>query len=164
MAADLPRERTPSGPGWEGPIRLPVKGQYGWKKGDITVVSDIKVMELPDGSGSGPQWHISVCFKGKRPKDNVVKQALRAFGFWGEKYDEDNHHPGNARHFFLVVDPSRRVDCQCKIDEEVVTELDGYKWTNPKPETGEECRGCEMARWPLGKPCTIHGKTLETPT
>jgi hypothetical protein len=164
MNTDLPRERTPSGPGWTSHGRAAGGLGYAFSKGLLSVISSLDVATLPDGSGdSGPQWHISVCFKGKRPKDAHCKQALTAFGFTGLKYDEDNHHPGNARHFFLVVDPTRRVDCECKDTEDVIVEPDGYRWTTPTAASGEACRGCEWARGPLskGKPCPVHGQSQE---
>ena len=121
----------------------------------------IRWLVLPDqvaGSGqhpgdSGLQWHISVTRRGERPTATDVLKALRAFGLVGA--EEDNHHPGAARHFWLVVDPARRVTCDCKEDEVTVREPDGYTWTNPQPGEGE-CRGCEMQKL-LGKACPIHG-------
>ena len=67
--------------------------------------------------------------------------------------EEDNHHPGNARHFWLPLDPTKRVDCECKSDEAVITEPDGYQWTNPHNES--ECRGCASASL-YGRPCPLH--------
>lgn len=151
--------RVPVGAGWEhaGTVPLPggARGSV-WRRGQVSVVSSLDMSKLPDGSGEiGPQWHVSVTTRGKRPKANHLALALRAFGMTGS--EEDNHHPGEARHFFLVVDPKRRVDCDCKATEETLVEADGYRWTNPKAETGEECRGCEWARTFKDKPCPIHG-------
>ncbi len=67
--------------------------------------------------------------------------------------EEDNHHPGNARHFWRPLDPSHRVDCECKEDEVLVTDADGYRWTNP--QDGEPCRGCDFESL-TGKPCPLH--------
>jgi hypothetical protein len=69
-----------------------------------------------------------------------------------EGSEEDNHHPGIARHFWMVVDPARRVDCECKVGETVVKEPDGYKWSN---DPGA-CRGCDYARTFPGHPCPLH--------
>jgi hypothetical protein len=118
------------------------------------VISSLVDADLPDGSGVGPQWHVSVSARGKRPDDRQVRRALKAFGLVGA--EEDNHHPGIARHFWRPVDPAHRVDCKCKATEEIITEADGYRWTNPKTSTTETCRGCDIA--PVtGKPCPIHG-------
>lgn len=81
-----------------------------------------------------------------------MRRALRAFGMVAA--EQDNHHPGNACHFWMPLDPSKRVDCECKNDEVVVTDKDGYQWTNP--HDAAECRGCDFARLPTGKPCPIH--------
>jgi hypothetical protein len=45
--------------------------------------------------------------------------------------EEDNHQDGRARMLFLVVDPARRVDCECKATERVVVREDGYRYTVP---------------------------------
>jgi len=109
-------------------------------------------MEAPDGSGDViPQWLVSVTKRGKRPTDAEVERALEAFDM--TEAEEDNHGPGNSRSFFLVVDPARRVDCECKVDEAVVTETDGYKWSTPKDGA---CSGCEYVGI-TGKACPVHG-------
>ena len=125
-----------------------------WRSGPILVGSSfLPEVEAPDGNGKTPQWLVSISANGKRPKPHHVRRALRAFGMVGA--ESDSHHPGVAMHFFLVCDPARRVTCECKTSEDVIVEPDGYRWTNPKPETGEECRGCEYERL-AGKPCPIH--------
>jgi hypothetical protein len=119
----------------------------------LRVVSSLDLAELPDGSGEvGPQWHVSISARRKRPKDSLVRLALRDFGLVGA--EEDNHHPGVARHFWMAVDPARRSDCECKVTEEVITERDGYRWTNP---TDAPCRGCEYERR-FGRACPIHAR------
>ena len=155
-------ERRPRGNEWvmigaSMPVRDPmVLASSVWQSGPIRVCTALEQAEYPDGDGAGPQWHISITTMGKRPKPNHVRRALRAFDLVGA--EEDNHEPGNARHFWLPVDPAHRVDCQCKEDEEVIVDPDGYTWTNPRPESGEECRGCAIA--PVtGRPCPIHEAT-----
>jgi len=150
-------ERRPSLPGW---VELPLPlvptalraslAVSAWKNGTTVVISSLENAELPDRSGVGPQWQISVSRMGKRPKPHDVRRALRAFGMVGA--EEDNHHPGVARHFWVPVDAAHRVDCQCKEDEHMVTEPDGYQWTNPKDGP---CRGCELAEL-TGSPCPLH--------
>lgn len=127
--------------------------QSRWTDGRLSVLSSLVNAELPDGSGDvGQQWHVSVSRFGKRPKPHELARAQRAFGIVG--WEEDNHHPGHARHFFRPVDPARRVDCECKTTETIHVEPDGYTWSNP---TDEPCRGCEhWARF--GKACPIHAK------
>jgi hypothetical protein len=124
-----------------------------WACGPIYVLSELIEADLPDGSGVGPQWLVSISMRSKRPKRHHVRKALRAFGMTDA--EEDNHHPGNARHFFMPVDPAHRVDCECKTDESVITDPDGYKWSNDV-EDGK-CRGCEFERL-SGKPCPLHGE------
>jgi hypothetical protein len=130
-----------------------------WAKGAVRVISEMCNAELPGASGaSGPTWHISVSRLARRPHDRDVEHALRDFGLTGA--EEDNHHPGNARHFFLVIDPAFRGLCECKTTEDVIVDPDGYEWTNPKEFDPEGCRGCEHARLlgARGKPCPIHGR------
>lgn len=152
------RERRPRGSEWHE-VFIPGDASdvadiaaSAWVSGPLRVISALSMAELPDGSGEvGPQWHISITRKGKRPKPTDVRRALRAFGMVGT--EEDNHHPGNARHFWLPVDPARRVECECKATEVNVTDADGYRWTNePAPEL---CRGCELEGL-IGKPCPLH--------
>lgn len=59
----------------------------------------------------------------------------------------------------MPVDPARRVDCECKVTEQVVTDPDGYKWSTPTDETA--CHGCDYERlmrseFGIDKPCPIH--------
>lgn len=150
------QERRPTLPGW-----VPVPGLRAgglvlaisaWQRGPTCVISALEEAELPDGTGAGPQWHVSVSRAGKRPGPNDVQAAQRAFDM--RKAEEDNHHPGVARHFWLPVDPAHRVDCECKESEVLVTEPDGYRWTNPRQGAGP-CRGCELSRL-VGQPCPLH--------
>ena len=152
------QERLPR-TGWSrlpDPRMLPsVTSASCWQRGNVVVISALENAEAPDGRGDTiPQWHVSVSERGERPSARGLARALGDFGMVGT--EEDNHHPGIARHFWLPIDSARRVDCQCKTDEVVVREADGYTWTNPK--SGEaECRGCELERL-LAKPCPIHSK------
>ena len=128
-----------------------------WRCGTLLVLSELAVAEYPDGDGSGPQWLVSVSASGKRPKPKQVRKALRAFGMVGAEID--THHPGVAKHYWIPVDPTHRVDCQCKVDEETVRESDGYTWTT---SADGECRGCELESL-TGAPCPRHsGSTPNT--
>lgn len=150
------RDWQPFDVNWRGTGMHPATlvSSSGWESGPIRVLSALELAELPDGSGEyGPQWHVSISARGKRPKDHHVRRALRAFAMVGA--EEDNHHPGNARHFWLPVDPTRRVDCECKAEEATVVEPDGYTYTNPHDP--ERCRGCEFQRL-MGKPCPLHSE------
>ncbi len=151
---ELRHERDPSEPGWvdRGPAPPQIAGRGRiWQRGDVRVISALEVAEYPDGSGRGPQWHVSISRGGQRPRPRDVKRALRAFGLVGA--EEDNHHPGNARHFWRPLDATKRVDCECKATEDTIVEPDGYRWTNPQDPA--ECRGCEFRRMG-GGPCPIH--------
>lgn len=69
-----------------------------------------------------------------RPSDVQLLSMLEAFaprGADGELawWEEDNHHPGNARHVFVPTGGSgERAACPCK-DEELVVESDGYTYS-----------------------------------
>lgn len=122
-----------------------------WFREKVTVLSTLTLADYPAGRGVGTQWHVSVARGIKRAKPAEVAAALRAFGMAGA--EEDNHHPGAARHFWLPVDPAHRVACECKATETTIVDpRDGYTWTNP---TEGPCRGCEFAAV-LGRPCPIH--------
>lgn len=122
-----------------------------WRSGRVRVLSALTHAVMPDGDDAGLQWHISITREGRRPKPQDVRRTLRAFGM--ARAEQDNHHPGEAKHFWLVVDPARRVLCECKADEATIVEPDGYRWTTPAD--GTACRGCELQRL-TGKACPLH--------
>lgn len=136
-----------------------------WIKGRCTVVSSLGTMEYPSGGGGGPTWLISISTHNPwqkmqvRPALHDVRMALDSFEM--RQAEEDNHEPGVSRKFFLVVDPARRVDCECKTSETLIREADGYTWTNPK---SGPCRGCGWAqmRRALGykATCPIHREAI----
>lgn len=160
----LRRALRPSGIGW---TRLPPvaalqrrtildHGRWHHRQTGLLVISALERAELPDGSGFAPQWHVSVSHPGAaghRASDEECELVVRAFGL--PAAEEDNHHPGRARHFWCPINESKRVDCQCKDDEDVLIESDGYTWTNPVNATRAQCRGCEWERM-SGEPCRIH--------
>lgn len=139
---------------WSAPDGQRLAESY-WIRGSILVISSLVMADLPDGSGIGPQWHVSISHRGKRPQPREVERALRAFGMVGA--EEDNHHPGVARHFWRPCDPAHRVDCECKVDEQTVVDADGYRWTNP--HDAADCRGCEFEKV-VGKPCPVHAQRI----
>lgn len=127
-----------------------------WQRRGVFLISSLELAEAPDGRKDViPQWHVSMSKPGLgRCSDVECQQALACFGLTGA--EEDNHHPGVARHFWMPVDPKRRVDCECKSDETVHTDVDGYKWSQPV----DACAGCDyekmMAPQGLVAPCPIH--------
>lgn len=128
-------------------------------RGSLVILSTIDVAELPDGSGDvGPQWHLSVSLgKGakRRATDDECERVLRDFGLEGA--EEDNHTPGLARHFWMPVDPARRVECECKTVDVVHVEPDGFRWSNPRDATPENCHACLAVRGGLATSCPLHG-------
>lgn len=153
---------------WEFQCMVPISASdeaAGWvhTKSGTSVLSAVIAAKLPRSGRVGPQWHVSVVDRksataASRPSDGQMSLARCAFDLLAA--EEDNHHPGRARHLFLPVDPSERVECECKTDEVVVTDFDGYQWTNP---ADGECRGCELekAMTTIGQsyPCPIHTKS-----
>lgn len=127
----------------------------------VDVITALELAVAPRAAGPDdiiPQWHVSVSVDGgarRRPTDQELMLVRRAFEMTDA--EEDNHHPGNARHLWLPVDPARRVGCQCKDDEVVVVEADGYEWTNPAEalERPDLCRACEISGL-TGRPCPAH--------
>ncbi|MBX3203214.1 MAG: hypothetical protein KF894_34135 [Labilithrix sp.] len=160
------RPREPAGLGWLrlGSLLDPKTGtaSFAWihETALAQVISSVQIADLPRSGTPGPQWHVSVTDRSTpHPRRASPKQiALACCAFDMLAAEEDNHHPGNARHFWLPVDPSERVDCECKTDETVVAEPDGYRWTNP---ADGPCRGCELEKTMrasgMERPCPIHG-------
>ncbi len=123
---------------------------FGWQSGPVCVISTLDMAKLPRREDVGPQWHISITNCGKRPKPHHVRRALRAFEMVDAELD--NHHPGNAQHYFMPVDPAMRVSCECADGEALVTEPDGYQWSSDPTV----CRACEIAHV-VNRPCPTHG-------
>lgn len=155
------RERLPAGHAWRRmpTVLLPMRtiSHSAWSNGQVKVLSSLEDAEYPDGIGGGPQFHLSISLEGhrRRPRDREVRRALRAFGVRGP-IEEDNHHPGNARHFWLPLDPAHRVECQCKTDEIQRVEADGFVWS----DAIDRCRGCDLQRL-LGIQCPLHPPLAE---
>lgn len=143
---------------WSDGAGPPVGAIY--VRSGVTVISTRVMAQYPRGVGIGPQDHVSVSRRLRRAPEADVQRALLAFGMVGA--EEDNHHPGIARHFWRPVDPAHRVACECKATEQVIRDpRDGYEWTNPTTASGEGCRGCWYAAT-LGKytgrdRCPVHG-------
>lgn len=138
---------------FEGAPGMTVEG-HRWARGTLLVISALEMAHLPDGSGTGLQWHVSISRSGRRPRQGDVDLMLEHFGM--AEAEEDNHEPGIARKFWLPVDPEKRVDCECKESEDLVMDEDGVTWSNPAPGVGP-CRGCALERTTSGaRKCTLH--------
>lgn len=125
-----------------------------YQRGKLRVLSSITIMELPQQPEGtvGPTFHVSVSMAGAPVPDRELMRVRRDFGMLDA--EEDNHHPGVARHLMMPKDPRYRVTCECKVDEEVIVTA-GIAWTNPRDATPENCRGCEAVHI-HGRPCPIH--------
>ena len=146
-----PRAKAPAGLDWTPAGRS--GGAESWQSGRVLVLSSIAPMQLPGAPEGvvGPTWLVSVSSRGRRAKPHEIRRALRAFDM--THAEEDNHEPGIARKFFMPVDPAFRGVCECKVEERVVTEADGYQWTTPREGP---CRGCAYEAL-TGRLCSIHG-------
>lgn len=151
-----PTEKRPNRSAWRR-VPTPMQSNPGdtlatswWRCGDLVVASSLVNAQYPSGDGVGLQWTVSVSAAGRSTTRAERREALRAFDMLGA--EEDNHFPGVARHYWKPLDPSRRVDCECKSSEVVVVEADGRRWTNPRDAP---CRGCAFAVV-SGRPCPIH--------
>jgi hypothetical protein len=143
-------EHSAAGLGLRGPSILALSV---WRRRGVLVLSALELAELPTGAGTGPQWHLSVSERRQRPSADTIRRVRRDFAM--QRAEEDNHHPGIARHLWLPIEIRHRVDCECKTDEKVIVDPDGYTWTNPVDADRQSCRGCEFERL-LGKRCPIH--------
>lgn len=113
--------------------------------GELVVVSTLEVIAEWQGVADVPQWYVSVSrlARDRRPSDREVRRVHKVFRMRGS--EEDNHVPGVARHFWLVVDPALRVDCECKDAEDTLAEPDGFAWQEDKGADHEATRD-EWAR------------------
>lgn len=125
----------------------------------LVVLSAVEVSHLP-GSGEpaklGPQWHVSVSRRtgGTNARCRATNADLVrvASAFDLPTFDEDNHHPGIARHLWCPIADEYRHACECKLTERTVVDPSGYTWTT---ETDGPCRGCAYARM-SALPCPVH--------
>lgn len=134
-------------------IPLP-RRRSAWRSHDgLLAVSGCEVAFLPgtDPAEPGPQWLVSVSRPGPARCNTTRGDLLRVVdAFAMPAFDEDNHHPGVARHLWCPIDAAYRSACECKVTEVVVTNGD-YEWTTEL----DECRGCEYALL-TGMPCPLH--------
>lgn len=142
---------------WEPPAHdRGVLGGAAYANGSLITISTLDLAEYPDGKGIGLQWHVSISRPGlpfRRATDAEIARALEDFDLVGA--EEDNHEPGRSRHFWQPLDPSHRVDCECKTTEQRVVEPDGHTWS--APQDARECAACELvARGIAVKPCPVH--------
>lgn len=140
----------------------------GWRSHDgIAVVSGCHTAPLPGTDGTlGPQWKVSVSrldrldrrgTTGERATDDDLRRVIDAFAM--PAWDEDNHHPGVARHLWCPHDETARLACECHLSETTIVDVDGYRWTN---DESKPCRGCEYEQL-VGTPCPLHGTPARQP-
>lgn len=110
------------------PAHLQQHGARCYKRGQTYVITQLADMEAPDGSGDViPTWLVSVSTSGRTmPRDRTMRAVREAFGM--QDAEEDNHMSGIARDLFMCVDPARRVECECKVDELTIVRADGYRY------------------------------------
>lgn len=89
----------------------------------------ITAVETPEDVGQpplGPEYHVSISFRGGRVSADEVPALLKDWGMEGA--DEDNHVQGIARHFWKpVAEKYHGYVCVCKRAEHAITEGD-YVW------------------------------------
>lgn len=110
-----------------------IRGVLGFKRRQLVVLSECALMEAPDGSHEMVEtWLVSVSRSGEAmATEKDFKRVRRDFDM--KAAEEDNHVNGRARDLFLVVDPARRVTCECKTTEKTIVRADGYRYTVEAP-------------------------------
>ncbi|KKM86853.1 hypothetical protein LCGC14_1274790 [marine sediment metagenome] len=130
-----PYPKTPTASTWRrfpAPVDLARQKVLAYRRGSVVVFSQVAPMKAPDGSDDVlPTWLVSVSQRDRSmPTDETMEIVRRAFGMLTA--EEDNHLSGISRDLFMVVDPARRVDCECKEDEITIERPDGYRYTQPR--------------------------------
>lgn len=93
-------------------------------------VTAVETPDDPGGVNLGPEYHVSISYRGGRVPADEVPELLRVWDMEGA--DEDNHVGGIARHFWKVVAAQYAgYVCPCKEDEHAITEGD-YVWRPQK--------------------------------
>lgn len=133
-----PRDRTrplrPFGArGWAYFGRTPVGEAYVHQESGARVL--VSVVDVAD---AGKQHLVSISMYcavsrdgRRRASDAEVANILRIFCIPGA--EEDNHEPGIARKFWWRIG-QEQVECECKADEEIVVEPDGYRWSRKREQ------------------------------
>ena len=130
---DIIKPKEPINPGWRFRGSIPSLEHQ-------TLYYEHPAMGLLVGSGLavdadhvdiGPQWHISVSYKGQsRCTPEQAQWALKEFGF-DDAALEDNHVPGGiCRNFWRpVADRFAGMACECQDKETAMIEDKGsYIW------------------------------------
>lgn len=143
MSQRVLRPLRPRGMGWVKVATIERKtrhhsGAYAYthKEHRIQVISECGGY-ISDADGrTSFQYHFSIAGMGNgrpvRPTPDQYAFALAAFlpsidgnPVW---WEEDNHHPGNARHIFVPTFKRDQRPCFCK-DNEIITDPDGYTYS-----------------------------------
>jgi len=120
---DFPRSKHPKTGDWvfDVMVRFP-QGHLGARwvhRTGIMVLSSVD-----DVRDRGPEFHMSVTYRGGVASAEHVRVALEAFDMAGS--DEDNHVPnGRVRNFWLPVNRDVGL-CECK--DEKLHERGEYAW------------------------------------
>jgi hypothetical protein len=111
---------------------LPGEVNHAWQRWRIGVLSGFGDMDYR--GMVVPHFHVSVSIpsENRRPNDDEMDVVRADFDM--EDAEEDNHSPGVARHLFRPVHLPRGTVglCECKEDEEIVTEPNGHQWSRKK--------------------------------
>lgn len=144
---------------------LSARRMSGWRTHDgIMAISGCHLAPLPGTQDViGPQWLVTVSLldrpygspDGHRATQEQVRRVVEAFCM--PAFDEDNHHPGVARHLWCPIDETARLACECKTSEQTVLEPDGYRWTT---DVLQPCRGCYYEGL-FGLSCPIHKRRVD---
>lgn len=139
------------------PAKARIPGGSLWVSHDgLVVLSACENSVLPGTHPEeyGAQWHVSVSRSPARSTPADVRRVVDGFAM--PAFDEDNHHPGIARHLWCPLDPAYRSACECKVTEQLIVDGD-YEWTT---DSDGPCRGCEYQRL-FGDPCPLHTRRPE---
>lgn len=106
---------------------------FAYHRGALRVLSSAETVEYR--GIICPHNHVSVSAHpslGRRPTDDEMDLVRADFDM--ADAEEDNHQPGRIRNLFLPLHVPRGTTgvCDCKADEEQVTESDGFVWSRKR--------------------------------
>jgi len=120
--------------GWSyvRPWEMPGEVAHIWRNDKLMVISAFGDMEYQGIVVAHFHVSASVINSDRRPTNDEMDLVRKSFDL--DDAEEDNHSPGRIRNLFRPVHLPKGTTsmCDCKENEEVIVESDGFQWQRKK--------------------------------